>query len=315
VDPDKPVEVRVPPNLLFSVGDVEFADSALRLKKNANAGEAERLFFDSYQTGFSWGAAGLPEAVSFINQFDALPADVRSLLGEEFGFEDLLEGDALSRAQKWFLKSRAVPLGETDFILPVMELANHGAGGLTWYSERGLTIHGPVQDEVLVTYGAYDSFSLFRIFGLVSREAGAFSQPTEVQLENRRLSISKDTSSRVQDGKVWVPTLTFENGIGVLPFLVIGHRGRPKQPRSIFRIAAADAHIAKPDEVFDVILQFNWASYLNLLTMLEPHEGSAVVTLRTVVRYQLEAISHCVGSLDIEAPPPAKEERWSISIS
>ena len=95
---------------------------------------------------------------------------------------------------------------------------------------------------------------------------------------------------------------------------MIGHRGMPQQPRGIFRAAVAGAQIYKADEVFDIILQFNWASFLNLLTMLEPHEGDAVVTLRTVVRYQLEAISHCIGSLEIEAPP-AKEEVWSLSIT
>ena len=80
--------------------------------------------------GFSWAAAR-SEAVSFVRQFDALPADVRSLLGGEFGFKDLLEGDTLERAQKWFLKSRAARSEEADFIVPVIELANHGAGGLT----------------------------------------------------------------------------------------------------------------------------------------------------------------------------------------
>jgi hypothetical protein len=164
-----------------------------------------------------------------------------------------------------------------------------------------------------VTYGAYDSFSLFRIFGLVSREPGAFSQRNEVQFEDRRISIFQDTPA-VEDGKVLVPPLTFELGVGNLPFLMIGHRWMPNAPRGTFRALAANAGIDKPDEVFDIILRFNWASFLNLLTLLAPHEGDAVVRLRTVVRYQLEAISFCVGSTETELPP-VKEELWSISIS
>jgi hypothetical protein len=117
----------------------------------------------------------------------------------------------------------------------------------------------------------------------------------------------------VEDGKVLVPALTFEIGVGKLPFLMIGHRWMPKEPRSIFRGVAASAGIHKADEVFDTILQFNWAALLDLLTMLAPHEGDAVVKLRTVVRYQLEAISCCVGSTEVLQP--AKEELWSISIS
>jgi len=314
MDPEQPVQVHIPSNLLFNIEDVAFADDRLRLKETANCADAERLFFDSYQKGFSWGAGGRPESISFVEQFDALPADVRSLLGEEFGFEDLMEGDTLERAQRWFLKSRSMQLGDSHYLVPVIELANHGAGGLTWYYEGGLNIQGPVHDEVLVTYGAYDAFSLFRIFGLVSREPGAFSQRTEIQLEDRRISIFGDTPA-VEDGKVMISPLKFEVGVGNLPYLMIGHRWMPKEPRGIFRTLAVKAGIDKPDEVFDFILHVNWGSFLNLLNVLAPHEGDAVVRLRTVVRYQLETISSCIGSSETEPLKPAKEELWSISIS
>src|SRR5215472_2782485 len=65
-DRERTVHVRVPPNLLFNVEGVEFADEQLRLKKSADAGDAERLFFDRYQSGLSWGAGGRWEAVAFV---------------------------------------------------------------------------------------------------------------------------------------------------------------------------------------------------------------------------------------------------------
>jgi hypothetical protein len=312
---EQPVHVRVPPNLLFRVEDVEFENDRFRLKKSADAGEAERFFFESYQRGMSWEAGGRSESLSFVNALDSLPDGVRSLLAEEFGFEDLLDGDSLERAQKRFLKSRSVRLGEAEFIAPVIELANHSVAGLlSSYADGGLAIQGTVEEEVLVTYGIHDSMSLFQTFGLVSREPGAFSQSMEAQLQTRKLLIFQDRSSPVMRGTTWGPRMDIEGGTVVLPFLMIGHRAMPKQPRSIFRALAADAKIGEADEVFDSILRFNWAAFLNLLTALEAHDGNMVVTLRTVARYQLEAISHCIGSIEIEAPKPAKEEVWSLSI-
>jgi len=313
MDSEHPVHVHVPTSLLFNVQDVEFADDQLRLRKNANSADAERLFFDGYQEGFSWGASGRSEGLSFVEWFDALPDDVRSLLAGEFGFEYLMEGDAIERAEKWFLKSRSMQLGDSYYLAPVLELANYGAGGLTWYYERGLNIHGAVTNEVAVTYGAYDSFSAFRVFGLVTREPGAFSQRTEVLLGDRRISILQDTPP-VEDARIAVPTLEFEVGVGNLPFLMLGHRRMPKASRGIFRNIAAKARIEKPDEVFDTVMQFNWAIFLKLLDVLTPYDGDAVVKLRTVVRYQLEAMSCCFGSSEGEKEP-AQEELWSISIS
>ena len=115
-------------------------------------------------------------------------------------------------------------------------------------------------------------------------------------------------------GSTWGPKAVTEGDTTFLPFLMIGHRAMPKQPRGIFRALAAEAHIDKADEVFDTILQFNWARLLNLLEALAPHEDEMAATLRTVVRYQLEAMSHCIGSIELQAPQPPKEEVWSYSI-
>lgn len=317
IDPEKPVQLRVPTNLLYRVEDLTFENDQLCLKPGADVGDAERLFFDAYQAGFSWGAGGRSQTMSFIEGLDRLPDAVRTLLAQEFGFEDLTEGDLIERTQKRFLECRSMHAGGTEFIAPVMELANHDSGGLArFHDDGGLGIHGAVKDEVHIAYGVFDSFSLFRTLGLVRREPGAFSQSTELQFEgSRTLQILADTSAAVRRGNTWIPQLANENGRPVLPFLMIGHRTKPRQPRGIFRVVAAESGFNNADEIFDIILQFNWGKFLDLLTLFESYEGDAVATLRTVVRYQLEAISHCIGSMDVETLPPAKQKVWSLSIS
>ena len=310
----EPVHVQIPANLLFRVQDIVFEDDRPRLKRSADVGNAERLFFEAYQDGFSWGGGGGLRSMAFVRALDCLPTGVRSLLIDEFGLADLLVGDPVERAQKQFLCGRSVVLEETEFLTPVIELANHGSTGLPCYIEHGFKIQGAVEGEILVNRGVYDPFSLFRRFGAVGSEPGAFSQPTELQLADRRLIIFQDTSAPVKRGNIWRPDLRIEGGTIVLPFLMIGHRAMPKQSRTIFRALAADAQIDKADEAFDAILQFNWSMFLRLLTALEPHDGEMVQTLRKVARFQLEAISHCIGSIEFEAPKQAKEDVWSLSI-
>jgi len=313
-DPERPILVRVPRNLLFSLDDVAFEGDELKLRRMANFDEATRQFFDNYQAGFSWGAGGREESIAFIAALDALPADVRALLAEEFGFKELLEGDPLERAEKRFLESRLLRWDGQDFIMPLIELANHDPAGLPYRKEEDLNIQGKVKDEVLVVYGAHDTFSIFQTFGFVSIEPGAFSLPTRVQVEGGELLIFRDTGTAVQRGKIWAPQLGVTGPARSLSFLMIGHRSMPRQPRGVFRSLAREAHVAKPDECFDSVLQFNWAKFLRLLTALEPHDGEMVQTLRKMARIQLQAISHCMGSLDLEPQMPAQRETWSMSI-
>jgi len=39
----------------------------------------------------------------------------------------------------------------------------------------------------------------------------------------------------------------------------------------------------------------NALAFINLLQALEPHEGEMISKLRTMARYQLEAMSYCIG--------------------
>ena len=312
--PDEPVQIRIPTNLLFRVEDITFEDNRPCLKNTADVADAERLFFEAYQGSLSWAGGEGSQCTAFIDVLDSLPAEVRTLLHDEFGFADVLVGDPSERAQKLFLRRGSVVLEGKEFIAPVIELANHGSAGLPRYVERGLNIMGTVEDEILVNRGVYDSFSLFKKFGAVSGEPGAFSQPTELQVMDRRLLILQDTSAPVKRGNAWIPNLSIDAGTALLPFLMIGHRVMPRQSRAIFRVLTADARIDKADEAFDAILQFNWSMFLKLLTALASHDGKMVQTLRKVVRFQLEAMSHCIGSIELEAPEPVKEEVWSFSI-
>jgi hypothetical protein len=60
-----------------------------------------------------------------------------------------------------------------------------------------------------------------------------------------------------------------------------------------------DAGQKDPERVFDRILLENRLKFLKLLEVLEEHDGGLIRVLRRVARYQLEAMSWCVGSREL----------------
>jgi hypothetical protein len=47
-------------------------------------------------------------------------------------------------------------------------------------------------------------------------------------------------------------------------------------------------------------VSFNARQFIKLLGALEAHDGEMVSLLRTMARYQLEAMNHCIGSRELD---------------
>jgi hypothetical protein len=289
--------LRVPRPLLFNVDEIEFVDDRMRLKPTANVMEAYRIFFDRYADAFSWGGGGRARNMQFVAALDSLPADVRDVLIEDFGFENLLEGDSASRAQRRFVESGAIRIDDRRYIVPLIELANRGTAGLAYeFTVEDVQVQGMPQGEIFVSQGAHDTLSMFQVFGFASPEPGAFSLPLRVPTKPTGMFIGRETSRTLKRGSDWVPQMNEGEDHYALSYLMTGHRKFPRLSRGIFRLLAREAGLNNADEAFDSILSFNWTQYLKLLEVLEPHEGAMIATLRKVARYQLECMSHCVGS-------------------
>jgi hypothetical protein len=313
-DPERPVKLRLPESLVFRVDDVEFVEGHLRLKPTTNVMDAPRAFFERYQAAFSWGGGGSAESADFIENLDRLPPEVREVLTEDFGFGDLFEGDPATRAQRWFLDSRSIQINRMHSVAPLIELANHNASGLSFEFEHGVQITGPCAGEVLVARGAHDPLSFLRTFGFASPEPGAFSILMNVVAGRPEIRIGRDFGRVLKRGKVWVPQIDRIDGAVELSHLMIGHAIYSRLSRGIFHTLMREAQVSDPDENFDRILNFNWRKFLNLLAVLEPHDGETITLLRRTARYQLEAMSNCVGSREPEMQERPAEQVWQFSI-
>jgi hypothetical protein len=77
--------------------------------------------------------------------------------------------------------------------------------------------------------------------------------------------------------------------------MMIGNMEAPRLSKAIFVSIMKEAGTPNPEEQFDSVLHENRLKFLRLLGLVEPVQGELGRSLRTMIRYQLEAMSHCVG--------------------
>jgi len=300
IDPSKPIRLRVPQNLLIPVSDVEFVEDRMKIKDSAIVGNPERIFFENYQEAFSWGSVGRNEAAALIEALDDLPPDVRALLSSDFTMKLRLEGGSVvERAQRRFLDSRQIEKGAAWVVMPLMELVNHAPTGVPYDVSDGVTIEGVFPGEVLVFYMDMDTLGIFRTFGFASPERCAFSLPIQDQTGRRKILVQRRINFDSKLGSFQVPDFRMDGDTLVLSCLMIGDVKFPRLSRGIFCRVMKEAGKQDPEEAFDAILHHNRTKFLKLLEALEPYGGGLIPTLRKVVRYQLEAMSFCIGTREL----------------
>jgi len=299
VDPTRAVRLHVPRNLLIPVSEIEFAGGVMKIKPDADIGEPERVFIENYYEAFSWGGEGRLAALKHIEALDNLPADMRALLSKRFSLSSLFEqGSASERAERWFLANRMINLNGKDFLMPVMELLNHSPNGATYSQTDGLAIEGQFSGEVLAQYNdAIDPLGMFHSYGFASSGGICFSLP--IKDDRRGIVIERSLNRSSKIGSVSVPNYELESGTVKFSCVMTGNAKFPRLSKGIFCHVMKEAGKAKPDEIFDALLHDNRIKFLELLEKLELHEGGLVPTLRKMVRCQLEAMSHCVGTREV----------------
>jgi hypothetical protein len=181
-DPAKPVCIRTPANLPIAVELVEFENGNLQIKKNAAVGVREARFFDRYEAAFSWGAGGRDDCAAIAEAMDTLPQNIRTLLTIEFMSGKLFAGPASDRIERRFLGSRPVKWQDKPTMMPVVDLVNHGVGGIRYGIGDGVSVEDKFAGELLARYRSVDPFQIFKVWGFVSPEPVAFSLPVLVKL-------------------------------------------------------------------------------------------------------------------------------------
>lgn len=290
-DVTRPIRLRVPENLLVPIEEIEFVDDELRIRKSAAVESAERTFIEKYECEFSWGRGGRSETAAFLEGMQKLCLAIPLQSQSRQIVEQMANRMGNSVGQR-FLNTRAINYRGKDVLMPVMELVNHDFRAAQYDCSNGVSIEGSFADEVLVRYNLHDPLSIFIVHGFASRQPMAFS----LAFEYEGLVIGRDINLNAKLGSFNVPEFTIEDGKIRLSALMLGNSIAPRLPKSIFLNVAERAGRENASEEFEAFCHRNRMIHLGLLEVVETLEGDFALTVRKMLRLQLEAMSHCYGT-------------------
>jgi len=296
VDPSRPVTVHIPDNLLLDTADARFERVLFRVSSGSRLGAREKAFLENYENIFSWGGGGRAEMERLFEQGRALPDDLRRALKSEYHCGDWFDDVTDDFVAQKFIATRCIDRGGRKVLMPIVELANHGAGP-TIAVKDGVGFQGAFSGEILLRYAAFDSQGTFATWGFACEEPQAFSIALGGKVGQSTVHIGRELGRVAPAGTYWVPSFALQNGVAKLPFLMLGNKQHPRLCRTIFYKIMRDAGLSGFEEAFDTVHHANRMHFLNLLAALEDIDGAMARTLRRMARFQLQALSYCYGGV------------------
>ena len=291
IDPAKSVDICIPESLLVPLDDVIFDNDVFRVRDDSLVSERGRAFVERYEHDFAWGTEARAEIERVLTTMHTLPEKLRNIL-EKGHLSRFLQPLTAELVQKAFLATRAISSGGRTVVMPIIELANHG-GSATYGGERDVSLRDKFEGEVLVQYSfPADPYDIFLNWFFVSQEPCAFSMPMTYSKGGTEFRIGREYE---KEQRPWVPKISVIGNTISLDYLLLGHRSFPRVPRGAFHKAMANAGLEPEDEVFEQIQHANRQTFLDLIGELEGIDSPAVPLLRTMARYQLNALSSHFG--------------------
>jgi|GEM_PF-1164542 len=299
IDPSKPVEIHIPESLLIDVQHLHFSHAGLMVGPESPAGPRERAFIEKYEREFSWGVHRRSTA-ELMREFQAAPPELRALMESPLDLRAwLVEINPKSVAERFF-GSRCISYGKRAVVMPIIELANHGAG-TTYKVSNGIRLNGQFDGEILARYELIsDSLQMFENWGFAPPEDAAFS--LRLAVDNAGIVIRREEVKPVLvQGVPFIPDVSVNNGQLTLSHLMLGHKKYPKLAKGIFYRIMRNAGRSQPEaeSLFDTILHTNRMQFYKLLALSEDASPQLGSLLRNLARFQLEAMSNAIGSREI----------------
>jgi hypothetical protein len=110
------------------------------------------------------------------------------------------------------------------------------------------------------------------------------------------LKIKREYLAEEAKQRMYVPKVDPQAQPLSLSYALLGHKQYPRLARSAFYRVMRDAGRLGSEEVFDLLQHANRMQFLHLIEAAETAEPALSCLLRTLARYQLEALSHSIGA-------------------
>jgi hypothetical protein len=296
-DPSRRIRVHIPEALLVDIKHVTIANGAARIDDAAGISERARQFLESYQRDFAWGVAR-QDIEDLLQMMHEAPAELRDVLDSPFNAEHWLVGPSEEATRDRFFWTRAIGYNGLRAVIPIVELANHGEGAL-YECGNGVGLSGRFHGEVLVRYNTCDPLDMFVHWGFPSPEPFAVSLQLGLKSDAGLLVVGRGDMLEMPDRRPFFPDVSIAGDQITLSYMMLGHKKYPRLARGIFYKIMRDAGRPRPEAAFDEIQHINRMQCFRLLELSELAAQPLGALLRRVARYQLEAMSHNVGTRDI----------------
>ena len=303
IDPSKAIRVLIPESLLVDLKYTTIEeDGVFRLHPEAPVGAREKAFLENYQRDFSWGVSH-QDSKALLQMIQGAPIELREFLASPLNADEWLAGPFPKAIGERFLSSRVYSrVKGRAVIIPIVELANHGHDTNYVDNGEGIGLSGLFSSEILVEYNSGDPLDFFHGWGFASpTERFALSLRVRLETPSGPLVIKRDRDpfSTETDKKIFYPEVSMEGDELTLSSLLLGHKEMPLLPRSIFYQLMRDSRRSGAEEIFEKIQHINRMQFYKLYALSESATPPLSRLLRDVARYQLEAMSHCIGTAPI----------------
>ena len=298
IDPNQPVDLMVPKPLLVPANNVELLDGDAVIRDDSAFPDGYADWFRRYQATYSWGAEGEASVTRFETGLQQLPETLSQSLQRLNLYrpqQRLPKTDWRENMLLRFLNSRCLGRQGQLLVMPIVELVNHAPSAGNWETrpDGGVGISGRRNGEILVKYSNADPLRRLMGYGFNASEPMAFS--LRVQLHHRRQPVLVQGGG----GRHWFqPTgIEHRDDLLVVQQPLLGHRERPKLPKSLFIHACKGLSSVEPAELFDQIHRANTLALVDLLHQLKHLAGETANQLRHGCLDQLDVLScrsgHC----------------------
>jgi len=294
IDPERPIELRAPAELLVPIDQVRLIGGEIKLANPDQfpAGYAE--WFATFQREFSWGADGRQSILTFETQLRALPDIVQQNLRPFCGspIAERLPTDDDAAVLQRFIRTRQIFWEGRPVLMPLIELINHSANQSTWDIQKNfIRVGGKFSDEVLIRYSVSDPIRRFLQYGFNCKEPTAFSMNLGFKHRDRTIIVRGGINfSPLKSLKV-----EFENEKIYIYRPLLGSRKAVKAPKRLFQEAFSSVKDVDSDVLFDQISHMNRMQILNLLKSIDQIDQPIIPKLEQTCLDQLMSLSWAIA--------------------
>ena len=293
VDPTLKARIFTPSKLMVKKDDIYLEDNKLRIRKDKEYNQEIIDFFNFYQDNFSWGSGGKETTELFEKGLGLFNSNLKKLI-KKYALVDLEErhkGRWENIVKNQFLNARLFKIGNSNFVVPLVELVNHKVRSLPYITNKDgiCTPNYPAANsEIRHSYGNLSPINRFFSYGFFSEESIVFSMPFSINIEDLGIHIyCKGKSFRDDSMKI-------ERSVNkiILEGLPIADVNNPRLPYHYFNeILRKIGNINIPQDLLLKIFQLNISSRKQIIDESHLIENEVSNTLTKLMLYEINLIS------------------------